>query len=67
MGFPEKLSQLQKERGETNYRIAKEIGVHQTSVSNWKNGTKPHPKHLQLLADHFGVSRDELIKEEREE
>lgn len=65
MGFPEKLSQLQEERGETNYRIAKEIGVHQTSVSNWKKGVKPHPKHLQLLANHFGVSEDELIKEEK--
>lgn len=58
-----KMDQLQKERGESNYRLAKELGVHQTTIANWKSGTTPHPKHMKLLAEHFGVTLDELVKE----
>lgn len=61
--FAENLDRLQAERGETNYRLAKEIGVHQTSVQNWKSGIKPHPKHIKLIAAHYGVSVDELLKD----
>lgn len=63
MGFPENLARLQKQRFETNYRLAKDIGVHQTSIANWKKGIKPHPKHLKLIADHFGVTVEELKME----
>lgn len=62
--FVENLVRLQEKKGETNYRLAKAIGVHQTSIANWKAGiTKPHPKHITALADHFGVTVDELLKE----
>ena len=44
MSFAENLARIQAERGVTNYRIAKEIDVNQTSIVNWKNGTKPHPR-----------------------
>lgn len=64
MGFPENLARLQKQRFETNYRLAKDIGVHQTSIANWKMGIKPHPRHLKLIADHFGVTVEDLLKEE---
>ena len=60
--FPENLARLQAERGETNYRLAKLLGVHQTSIANWKEGKiKPHPKHVRLLAEHFGVTVEELV------
>lgn len=59
-----KMDQMQKERGESNYRLAKELGVHQTTIANWKSGTTPHPKHMKLLAEHFGVTLDELVKEQ---
>ena len=57
------LERLQKERGESNYRLAKELGVHQTSIAKWKSGTTTHPMHMNLLAEHFGVTLDELVKE----
>ena len=60
--FAENLARLQAERGETNYRLAKEIGVHQTSVQNWKNGIKPHQKNVKLVADHYGVTEAELMR-----
>lgn len=58
----ENLARLQAERGETNYRLAKEIGVHQSSIANWKSGDVcPHPRHIKKLADHFCISVDELL------
>lgn len=58
--LPENISRLQAERGETDYRIAKCIGVHRGSIANWKNGIKPHPRNLRKLARHFGVTVEEL-------
>lgn len=36
LSFPENLARLQAERGETNYRLAKEIDVSQTSIKTGK-------------------------------
>lgn len=61
----EKLQQMQTERFETNYALAKNIGVHQTTIKNWKDGkVTPQLEHLGLLASHFGCTVDELLKEE---
>lgn len=65
MGFPENLARLQAEHGETNYRLAKEIGVHQTTVKNWKNGAIPQIEHLHLIASHYGVTDKDLFMEVR--
>lgn len=66
MALAENISRIQASRGETDYRIAKEIGVTQTSIKNWKSGTKPHPKHLRRLAAYFGVPTEELLDGEPE-
>lgn len=63
MSLPENLARLQAERGETNYRLAKEIDVSQTSIKNWKDGARrPHPRQIKKLAKHFGVTVDALLK-----
>lgn len=61
VGFSEKLAELQAEHHETNYQLAKEIGVHQSTIKNWLDGTKPHPRHLKKVAEHYGVSREFLL------
>ena len=59
------ITRLQFDRRESNYRLAKEIGVHQTTVKNWKSGAcAPQYEHLKRIADHYGVTVDELMKEE---
>ena len=63
LSFPENLARLQAERGETNYRLAKEIDVSQTSIKNWKESVcRPHPRQVKKLAKHFGVTVDALLK-----
>lgn len=65
MGFSENLIRLQAERDETNYRLAKSIGVSQSTIKNWRDGIrKPFSRHMKLLAEHFGVTLDELVKEQ---
>ena len=61
MTISEKISNLQDQRKETNYRLAKTLGVSQTTVANWRSGkTKPLHVYVVMLADHFGVSVDDL-------
>lgn len=65
MNFAKNLTQIQSEHGETNYRLAKAIGVTQTSVKNWRSGSRlPHPKTREKIAAHYGVTVEELMKED---
>lgn len=46
----------------TPYKVAKEAGVTQTALSNWKSGrSTPTTKTLQKVADYFGVTIDYLM------
>lgn len=70
MNFADTLNRLQMERGETNYRLAKSIGVTQTSIANWKTGVKPHPRHVKMLEVHYRLKDGQLsklLKSERKE
>lgn len=68
MPLKENLVRLQEERGETNYRLAKAIGVSQTSVKNWRDGvTRPFPRHAKAIAKHYGVEVEELMGTDKEE
>lgn len=60
MTFAEALASIQLEHKETNYRLAKEIGVHQTSIKNWKNGMKPHPCHIKAIEKHYHLKEGTL-------
>ena len=65
MAIAENICKLQAEHGESNYRLAKEIGVTCTSVQNWRTGvTKPLHVYAEKIAAHYGVTVDDLLKEE---
>lgn len=58
----EVFEQLLQKYGVTPYKVAKESGVTQTALSNWKSGrSTPTTKTLQKIADYFGVSIDYLM------
>ncbi len=57
----ERFMQLLQEKGLTAYRVSKETGVTQTTLSDWKNGrATPKTATLQKIADYFNVSLDWL-------
>lgn len=58
----EVFEQLLQKNGVTSYKVAKEAGVTQTTLSNWKSGrSTPTTKTLQKIADYFGVTIDYLM------
>ena len=58
----EVFEQLLQKNGVTPYKVAKEAGVTQTALSNWKSGrSTPTTKTLQKIADYFGVSLSYLM------
>ncbi len=58
----EVFEQLLQKYGVTSYKVAKEAGVTQTALSNWKSGrSTPTTKTLQKIADYFGVTIDYIM------
>ncbi len=57
----ERFMQLLQEKNITAYRVSKETGVTQTTLSDWKTGRgTPRTATLQKIADYFNVSLDWL-------
>lgn len=62
------FEQLLQKYDVTSYKVAKEAGVTQTALSNWKTGkSTPTTKTLQRIADYFGVTIDYLMTGEEKE
>lgn len=58
----EVFEQLLQKKGVSSYKVAKEAGITQTALSNWKSGrSTPTAKTLQKIADYFGVTIDYLM------
>ena len=52
----------------TSYRVHKDTGISQTTLSDWKNGKiTPKADKLQIIADYFGVTIDYLMGNEQQE
>lgn len=57
-----RYQELLNEKGVTNYKVAKETGISQSTLSDWKNNrSTPKNDKLQLIADYFNVSLDYLV------
>ena len=56
------FAKLMAERGLTAYRISKDTGLSQATLSDWKRGrSTPKLPKLQKLADYFGVSLEYMM------
>ena len=61
MNFSELLVSMMDERGETAYRLAKELQVSQSTVANWTGGISiPQKLYVKEIAEHYGIERSEL-------
>lgn len=62
------FSKLLQEHGITPYKVSKETGVSQSTLSDWKRGiSTPKQDKLQKIADYFGVSLEYLMTGEEKE
>lgn len=65
MKFSKMLFELMTRRAETKYQLAKELGVSQSTVANWLDGSaKPQLRYAARLSEHYGITVDELLKED---
>lgn len=54
---------LRDERGMTNSQVAKETGIGENTLSQWKSGrSTPKADKLMKIAKLFGVSLEELLE-----
>ena len=61
MRFAENLVRLQGEHMETNYRLAKVLGVHPSTIQNWRDGRSPSLELLGRVARHYGTTVEALL------
>ena len=62
MEFKCRLELLLDERGISPYRLSKETGITQATISRWRSSEiLPDGANLLKLSDYFGVSIDYLV------
>lgn len=62
MNFQQKLEHLLISNQITKYRLAKDIGVSQSTIDNWIKGkSKPHFNYIKLISDYFEVTQECLL------
>lgn len=62
------FDKLMKDRGLSRYRVAKDTGIAQSTLSEWKTGkTTPKLDKIEVLANYFGVTVDYLLGNEEKE
>lgn len=67
MQFGEKLKDARQGKELTQEAVAKEIGVSRQSLSNWENDrTYPDLASVLKLSDLYGLSLDDLLREDME-
>ena len=56
------FEQLLQKYGITAYKVAKETGITQSTLSDWKRGrSTPKTDNMKKIADYFGVSVEYLM------
>lgn len=65
MSFTENFVELKKQKGLSNYQLAKSLDCSQTSIKSWLAGTIiPRDRGRQKIADYFGITLEELDGDE---
>lgn len=61
MQFSQRLKQLMDQRGLTNYQLAKDLDVHQSTVAYWLEGKVPRKRTQMQIAKYFNVPVEYLM------
>lgn len=61
------FEQLLQKYGVTAYKVSKETGITQSTLSDWKRGrSTPKTENMKKIADYFGVTVDYLMTGKKE-
>jgi transcriptional regulator with XRE-family HTH domain len=65
--FGDILGKLLQERGVTAYKLAIELNISQSLISQWKHNKQvPNGENLSKIANYFNVSADYLLGEAKQ-
>ncbi len=65
MEIGKRIRELREEKGINQKKLAEEIGVAQSAISQWESGiNEPKASYVCYLADYFDVSADFLLGRE---
>ena len=56
VNFSETLQKMMETKGVTKYRLAKDLSISQSTVTNWLEGRMPHPFMMDKVYAYFGRS-----------
>lgn len=59
--FYDTYETLCKKNGKKPYAVAREIGLGNSNVAQWKKGSTPRPDVLEKIAGYFGVTAGYLL------
>lgn len=64
MDIHQRLHQLMKDRGWSEYRLSKECGLSESTLANiFRRGTVPSVATLQTICDGFGITLSQFFAE----
>lgn len=67
VNFSENLAKKMAEHGETQYRVAKELEISQSTVASWLAGrNRPNKALLDKVAAHYGMTREQMLGDSAE-
>lgn len=57
-----KFADLLEKENKTAYRVSKDTGINESTLSQWKSGrSEPKIDKLKKIADYFGVNVDYFV------
>lgn len=65
MAFYENYISLCNAAHKSPSAVANELGISSASVTGWGQGAKPRTATLRRVADYFGVTVEELLRDQR--
>ena len=64
--FWENLCRLCNDRKTTPNTVCKELNLSSATATHWKNGAIPRDTTLHLVADYFGITPEDLLRDPEE-
>ena len=65
MDIGKRIRELREEKGINQKKLAQEIGVAQSAISQWESGVnEPKASYVLYLAEYFDVTADYLLGRE---
>lgn len=65
--FWQNLCKLCNENQTTPNTVCKALGLSSATATHWRQGSVPRDTTLRLIADYFGITPDDLLRDPKED